>query len=343
MFRLVAFGLASLAGAAEPLQGKVAFITGASSGIGAVVAREFAKHGVKVVLTARRKEKLSANVDAIKGAGGEAAAFSCDVSNGTSVADAFAFAEKTYGGVDFVFANAGIEGPGTLVQGLVDQDDDAHIQAVFDINSVGAVHTLKHAVKAFEKKKGGTIAFSSSILSNFGEHQKILSSFGGPPGNLLTYTASKAAVDMIVEAAHGSFADQGVKVFNLNIGMFWSEIQERVGGKEDGDGAFNPIFKCCMGNPKSIADVLLAILDGSSKWPAGSHFVVDNDATFDAKHLFDTRKKLGSLESLGWPSPEELKPFAKDVRGEPYNFTEVVTSAVVSSSQQAIGGQKAEL
>ena len=118
-------------------------ITGASSGIGLTVAQELAKSGMKVVLTARRLDKLEANVEEIKKSGGEAVAFKCDVSNAVSVAWAFSFAEQHYGGIDFVFANAGVEGQ-LLKKALVDTEDDS-LQSLFNINVVGAVETLKYA------------------------------------------------------------------------------------------------------------------------------------------------------------------------------------------------------
>jgi NAD(P)-dependent dehydrogenase (short-subunit alcohol dehydrogenase family) len=275
---------------------------------------------MKVVLTARRKDKLDGNITLIKEFGGEAATFVCDVSSPKSLADAFSFAEETYGGIDFVFANAGIEGA-HLDSPLVEQDDHADIQMVCDINIVGAIQTLKNAVKVFEKRGGGTIAFTSSILAFYGHAQQAATSSGMAPGSVIPYTTSKAAVDMLAEAAHGSYGEQGIKVYNFNIAHYESEMAARLGRKEESTHfPFNPIRKERLGNPIHIAEVLLAILNGSSKWPAGSALVLDNDITFHAKHFVHTRMSPGAPEYSGLPSPAELKPFAMDVKGEPYKF-----------------------
>ena len=323
MMRLVAWAFLMLSCiapicCAESLEGKVALITGASSGIGAIVAKELAKKGMKVVLTARRASKLEQNVQEIKAAGGEAVAKECDVSNSVSIQWAFAFAEEYYGGIDFVFANAGIEGQ--LFKTGLTETDDKELQSLFDINVVGAAETLKYAVLAFEKRGGGTIAFSSSIAAFCGDVcRMVVNSLGVPRGSGIGYMATKAALDMVAEGAHGAYHDKGVKVYNLNIAEFASEMGTRLGFEQD-NTPFNPIFKNSLGNPIHIAEALIAILDGSSKWPAGTSFMIDNDATVHAKYFYDKRKEPGPPEHLGWRSPEELKKVAMDVKGEPYKF-----------------------
>lgn len=305
------------------MKGKVALITGASSGIGAVVAEELAKKGMKVVATARRKDKLVALVEKIKSAGGDAVAFQCDVSNGVSVAWAFSFADETYGGVDFVFANAGIEG-GLMQKPLADQDSQRDIRSVFDINVVGVLETLRHSVTAFEKRGGGTIVFSSSVAAWCGNAcHEAMTKGGAPKGHGMAYMASKASVDMIADMAHGTYMDQGVKVYNFNIAQFASEMGSRCGFEENATSApFNPIRKESIGNPVHIAEAIIAILDGTSKWPAGTAIAIDNDITVHAKHFFDKRKDPAALEHWGWRSPEELKKVAMDVKGQPYRFKE---------------------
>lgn len=320
--RVVSWSICALAlsapSNAEPLKGKVALITGASSGIGQVVASELGKQGMKVVLTARRVDKLQKNVDAIKAAGGEAVAFQCDVANAVSVHWAFSFAEEKYGGVDFVFANAGVEG-GMLKEALVDQDDKS-LQELFNINVVGAMETLKYAVSAFERRGGGTIAFSSSVAAWCGYTcRTAINSMGVPRGSGIGYISTKAALDMIAEGAHGAYADKGIKVYNLNIGEFHSEMGDRLGFTQDST-PFNPIFKTSLGDPKHIAEFLIAVLDGTSLWAPGSSVMIDNDATVNSKYFMDKRLDPGPIETLGWRSPEELKKVALNVKGAPYKW-----------------------
>jgi len=301
---------------AESLQGKVAVITGASSGIGMVTAKQLAKKGMSVVLLARRAEKLDEVVKEIKTAGGEAVAKTCDVENPVSIEWGFEFAKEKYGGVDFVFVNAGVEG-GLLKEALVDQGD-ASLHTLFSINVIGAVETLKYAVKAFELRGGGTIAFSSSVVSFCGDACGMgMNAFGIPRGSGIAYMSTKAALDMVAEGAHGAYHDQGVKVYNFNIGEFASEMGSRLGFEEERT-PFNPIVKNKLGDPIHIAEVIIAILDGTSKWPPGTAMLIENDITVHAKYFYDKRKDPGAVKHFGWRSPEELKKFAMNVKGEPY-------------------------
>lgn len=263
-------------------------------------------------------DKLEENVKQIRKAGGEAVAIQCDVGNAESVASAFTKAEEKYGGVDFVFANAGVEG-GMGTEALVDTSDTS-LQSLFNTNVLGAVETLKYAVEAFERRGGGTIAFSSSVAAFCGEECRMwMDSHGIPSSSAIAYCASKSAIDMVAEGAHGAYHDKGVKVYNLNIGQFASEMGDRLGFKKN-SAPFNPVFKDSLGDPNHIAEVLIALLDGTSKWPAGTAFVIDNDLTINSKYFYKKRKSSGAIEYLGWSSPEELKKVSMDVKGQPYKF-----------------------
>lgn len=312
---LVLFSFAQLAIGVQkaPLKGKVALITGASSGIGMVAAQELAKVGMKVVLLARREDKLKEVVADINKAGGEGYAFTCDVGSAASIERAFEMARRKYGGIDFVFSNAGTEGYSS--QKNLTDTPDAALQGLMNTNVVGTMQTLKYAIKAFEQRGGGTIAFSSSILAFCGD--VCTSALGALGSTLLPYVTSKAAIDMMAEAAHGSYSAQGVRVYNLNIGVFQSEMASRAGFEVDSPAPLNPIMKESVGNPIHIAEVIVAILDGTSKWPPGSSIVIDNDITISSKYFTD---RSGTPEFFGFPSPEELKKVAMNIRGEPYVF-----------------------
>ena len=95
--------------------GRVALVTGASSGLGANFAKVLAREGASVIVAARRKEKLDALVEAIRKAGGKALAVSCDVTDEASLMAAYEAAEDEFGVVDTVIANAGMGAYGPLV------------------------------------------------------------------------------------------------------------------------------------------------------------------------------------------------------------------------------------
>jgi NAD(P)-dependent dehydrogenase (short-subunit alcohol dehydrogenase family) len=314
-FLLACFSLAHGAS----LEGKVAFITGASSGIGDVVSKYLAEQGMKVVLTARRKDKLQANVEAITKAGGTAVAKECDVSDGKSVADAFAFTEETYGGVDFVFANAGYEGA-SMMKLPFESMPDEEMANVYNINVVGAMYTLKQSVLAFQKRGSGTIAFSSSIAGCTNKLVHAAVAGMGLPGTGIIYMSSKVAMDGVIEGAIGSYGDKNISVYGLNIAEYSTDMRARALGEQK-EAGFNPIFKQQVGDPIHIAEAIAAILDGSSLWPAGSHITLDNDATFESEHICKSRVggKLADPATFGWTSPEELFKIAKNVKGAPYN------------------------
>jgi NADP-dependent 3-hydroxy acid dehydrogenase YdfG len=91
--------------------GKVALITGGSRGIGEASARTLAKAGITVVLAARSEVEMKKIVSDVAALGGKAAYVVCDVAKESDLENAVSFCEKTFGGVDFIFANAGWEGP----------------------------------------------------------------------------------------------------------------------------------------------------------------------------------------------------------------------------------------
>merc|ERR1712224_532817 len=196
------------------------------------------------------------------------------------------------------------------------------MKQLFDINVTGAAETLKYAVKVFESQGGGTIAFSSSVAAFCGQTmRRVMNAIGLPRGNAISYCATKAALDMIATGAAGAYGDEGIKVYNFNIGEFATEMGSRLGFEQD-DAGFNPIFKKSLGDPKYIAEVIVAILDGSSKWPPGSALCIDNNVTIDSKYFYDKLKVLDApMETMGWPTVDELKAVACDVKGEPYDWS----------------------
>ncbi|KAG8460171.1 hypothetical protein KFE25_014316 [Diacronema lutheri] len=325
--RLLAVALVvARASAGGPLEGQVGIVTGASSGIGRVVAVELARAGMKVVLTARRAEMLDAAVAEITSAGGEAVAAPVDVSSPETIDAAFDLAEARYGKVDFCFANAGIEG--TVTVPFVDQPP-SNEKRILDTNVAGgALATLRRALVSFKRNggAGGSIVFSSSLVGLLNANTMVAMHSVDPPGTnyasgFLSYAVSKVAMDGLVRMAHGLFSADGVRVYGLNICVFASEMSARASpvGAE-GVVGFNPFFKTSVGDPVHIARMIIALLDGSSLWPAGSHIGIDNDATWDATRFYDLFSKPGKVEHLGFFPPDEMKGMLRDVRGGEYIF-----------------------
>ena len=139
------------------LTGKVAVITGGSSGIGRATGLLFASEGAKVVLGDVDEKGGNETVEMIKKAGGQAVFTRCDVTKESDVKDLFAKAVAAYGTVDVLFSNAGIE----MVR-TIDTTTDADWNRIMDINVKGVFYCAKHAVPIM-KKNGGSIINAGSI------------------------------------------------------------------------------------------------------------------------------------------------------------------------------------
>src|SRR5437660_8340613 len=145
------------------LSGKVALVTGGTSGIGKTTAIEFARAGAKVVLTGR-SEKEGANVVAeIEKDGGAAAFIRADVAKETDVKAMVDFTVNTYGRLDLAFNNAGVEWTGPL-----DQATEAEYRRVFDINVWGVLNSMRHEIPVMLKNGGGAIVNYSCVACYVG-------------------------------------------------------------------------------------------------------------------------------------------------------------------------------
>ena len=299
---------------------KVAFITGASSGIGLQVSKDLAAAGMTVVLAARRTEMLLAGVKEIEAKGGIAWAVTCDVTDSKSLADAFAFASDNCGGVDFVFANAGTEA--NMMGTPNESTEDETFQQLMHLNVAGVLSSLKHAVNAFRHRGGGTFCASSSIgaFQNVVGMTALTGMMGPLASSLIGYSASKAAVDQIVRTASGCYTTENISVYGLDFGSFDSEMLAKISAKMGGapTGGFNPYYKESNGNPTDISKVIIALLDGRSKWKSGSNIVVDHDSTINASIFHEMYFDPGPPETLGQPTAGQLKPLLKTVSGEAY-------------------------
>lgn len=160
------------------LKGKVAVVTGAASGIGRATAELFSREGARVVLADVDEGGLEAATRSLLEVGGEACFKRCDVSKEAEVAALMAFAADTYGGLDTVFNNAGVEQPVTPSHEV----SEALFDRVIGVNLKGTFFGCKHALPYLRRRGGGTVVNNSSV-----------SAFANVGGNV-AYAASKGAV-----------------------------------------------------------------------------------------------------------------------------------------------------
>lgn len=200
------------------LSDKVVLITGASSGIGAAAARLFAQEGAKVVLAARREERLAALVGELRDKGGEAAYVVTDVTVAADVSRAVDFAVSTYGRLDAAFNNAGLGGDRTPMHLMGDEIYDT----LMDTNVRSVWNCLRYEIAAMLTTGGGTIVNNSSVAG-------LVAIPAAAP-----YVASKHAVVGLTRAAADEYAKQGIRVNAVAPGTTRSEITADWFGRNPG-------------------------------------------------------------------------------------------------------------
>jgi NAD(P)-dependent dehydrogenase (short-subunit alcohol dehydrogenase family) len=242
------------------LYGKVALVTGASSGIGAAAARVFAQEGAAVVLAARREERLAALVDELRGKGAEAAYVVADVSSADDAARMVASAVGRYGRLDAAFNNAGTGGDRTPLHEMADEVYDT----IMDTNARSVFNCLRAEIAAM-LEHGGAIVNNSSV--------------GGLVAipTAAPYVASKHAVVGFTRAAADEYAKHGIRVNAVAPGTTRSEITDdwfaRNPGLEDMVNSMTPQGR--MAEPEEIAAAVAWLLSDRCPFLTGTVVPVD--------------------------------------------------------------------
>jgi short-subunit dehydrogenase len=179
----------------QPLRGRAAVITGASSGIGKAAAEALAREGVRVTLGARRADRLEAVADAIRRSGGDAQAVPTDVADPVAVQRLIAEAQRAYGRLDIALLNAGIGYFGPVDSTPV---DEAH--RLLDINLFGTLHGIQAAVPVMREQGSGHIIIVSSVSGK-----------RATPGSGL-YAATKSAQISLAESLRLEVRRAGIQV-----------------------------------------------------------------------------------------------------------------------------------
>lgn len=199
---------------ARPLTGRVAVVTGASSGIGEATARELAAQGARVALLARRGERLAAHVARIEEAGGSALALPTDVTDPASLAAAAAAVRDRLGRVDLVVNNAGLALPDQL------DGSTGNWQRMIDVNVTGAFAVVEAFVPdllaaAAERGHADLVNISSAAA------QSVLPGFAG-------YAATKAAFSHLSRNLRARLNPADVRVTNIEPGTVDTELRDHI-------------------------------------------------------------------------------------------------------------------
>jgi NAD(P)-dependent dehydrogenase (short-subunit alcohol dehydrogenase family) len=242
------------------LNGRVALVTGASSGFGRHFADVLAAAGARVVLAARRTELIEKARDEICAAGGEAVAVAMDVTDSASISAALDAAEQALGAVvTVVVNNAGITIPKPLLK-LSDED----WEGVVDTNLKGvAFVTRETARRMVDAGVGGSIVNIASILAV--REQKYLTS----------YAASKAGVVQFTKVAALELAQQNIRVNALCPGYFSTEMNNAWLETEDGKALAARIPQRRVGELHELNGPLLLLASDAGSLMTGSSIVID--------------------------------------------------------------------
>ncbi len=190
------------------LTGKTVLITGASSGIGAALARECASRGASVALLARRAERLDALADEIRSGGGRAFPFVCDVTRDGDLERAVAASTAEFGGLDVVVANAGFGVAGRFAELAL-----ADYRRQFETNVFGVLLTARAALDELTRTRG-VLAIIGSVAG-----------YVAAPG-ASAYAMSKAAIRALAAALRGELAPRGIGVVLITPGFVASEFRQ---------------------------------------------------------------------------------------------------------------------
>ncbi|MFI5618083.1 glucose 1-dehydrogenase [Streptomyces sp. NPDC051567] len=247
------------------LDGKVALITGASSGIGAAAARVFAREGAALLLVARREDRLDALTRELREKGAEVEYAVADVTRRVDTAAAVARAVRHFGRLDCAFNNAGW-GAGRTP--LHEMDDDLY-DRIMDVNVRGVWNCLRDEIPAMLATGGGAVVNNSSVGG-------LLATPVAAP-----YVAAKHAVIGLTKAAAAEYAAQGVRVNAVAPGTTRTEVVSEwfaaVPGMEEQLHAGTPQPRTA--EPEEIAEAAAWLCSSRASFITGVTMPVDGGFT----------------------------------------------------------------
>jgi NAD(P)-dependent dehydrogenase (short-subunit alcohol dehydrogenase family) len=242
--------------------GKVAFVTGATSGIGQACALAFARAGANVVCVGRNEDALADVAQRIREAGADALTIQADLSLEQESERAIAHAVQKFGGVDVLVNAAGHISSGTIENTSLQAWDDmmnVNVRAVFQL--------MQKALPSLIERRGNIVNVSS------------VTGLRAFPG-VLAYCVSKAALDQLTRCASLELAAKGVRVNAVNPGVVVTEIHKRGGMSEEAYAAFlehskqtHPLGR--TGRPEEIANLVLFLASEQASWITGATYSID--------------------------------------------------------------------
>lgn len=243
------------------LEGKIALVTGAGSGIGRAAALAFARAGATVVVADVVADGGKETVRLIEQAGGECLFVEGDVSNAADVQTIVQTAVDRYGRLDCAFNNAGIEG----AQAPTAECTEDNWDRVIKINLKGAWLCMKYEIPVMLAQGGGAIVNAASVAGLVGFP------------NIPAYNASKGGVIQLTKTAALEYATAGIRVNAVCPGVIRTPMVDRfVGGSPEAEAQFvamEPVGR--MGRPEEIAAAAVWLCSDAASFVTGHAMVVD--------------------------------------------------------------------
>jgi NAD(P)-dependent dehydrogenase (short-subunit alcohol dehydrogenase family) len=239
-------------------EGKVALITGGTSGIGKATAIAFAQAGAKVVLSGRREKEGAQVVAEIKKLGGDAAFVRADIAKDADVQAMVDFTVDKFGRLDVAFNNAGVEWKGPL-----DQATEAEYRRVFDTNVWGVLNSMRHEIPVMLNNGGGAIVNTSSVAGHVGLAQ------------VSVYIASKHAVEGLTKSVALEFAKQNIRINAIAPGVIETDMFDRFATDEFRKQIPSIVPAGRVGAATEIAAAVLYLSSDAAKFTTGASLVVD--------------------------------------------------------------------
>lgn len=242
---------------------KTAIVTGAASGIGAVIAHELAGAGATVIISDLDADRCAETVKDIRDQGGKALAYTADVGDPAAMEALVAFAEAETGALHLAVNNAGIGG----AQAPVGEYPLESWAQVINVNLNGVFYGMRYQIPAMERAGGGAIVNMASILGSVGF------------ANSSAYVASKHAVLGLTKTGAMEYAAKGIRINAVGPGFIQTPLLTENLDQEmlDGLAGMHPIGR--IGTPEEVSALTCFLLSDRASFITGSYHLVDGGYT----------------------------------------------------------------
>ena len=247
------------------LSGKVALVTGASSGIGRATAKLFAEEGASIVVTARRASELDSLVTEIHATGGTAVALAGDVKSEAHAKAAAELAVSRFGRLDIAFNNAGTLGEAGPSTGV----SEAGWTDTLAINLTGAFLGAKHQITQMEKTGGGSVIFTSTFVGH---------TFAFP--GVAAYAASKSGLIGLTQALASEYGPKGIRVNAILPGAVDTDMYRGMNNTPESQSFVTNLHALKrVAAPEELARSVLYLASDDSAFVTGTASLADGGAS----------------------------------------------------------------